>query len=57
MPACDDVQVDGASAGPSPLAKRRVGVGSHRLMLTWTSPTKATKVISAIVTADSDKKV
>jgi hypothetical protein len=51
FPACDAVYDNGQMVGPSPILKRPVAVGEHKLRMTSSNPT-ASKVISVIVMAD-----
>jgi len=52
LPGCDQVYDGNKLLGPSPIFKRSVSLGSHRLRLVTNSP-PGTKVISTIVTADA----
>jgi hypothetical protein len=52
LPGCDKVEVDGQSFGASPIFKKQVAVGSHRIKLISSNP-PGTKVVSKIVVADS----
>ena len=56
IPGCDRVDVDGQSFGASPVFKKKVPVGQHRIKLTSSNP-PGTKVVSATVVADSVKMV
>jgi serine/threonine-protein kinase len=56
FPACDSVADNGQVLGPSPIFKRSVPVGEHRLRMTSTNP-PATKVVSVIVMGDETKIV
>jgi hypothetical protein len=48
-PVCDQVIDNGNALGPSPVVRRNVSVGSHRIKLVWG---EASKVVSTIVLAD-----
>jgi serine/threonine-protein kinase len=54
VPGCDQVFDNGVAAGPSPIVRRGVAVGSHRVKLVWSD---ATKVISVVVLADQTTTV
>jgi len=56
FPACDSVTDNGASLGPSPIFKRSVPVGEHRLKMTSANP-PATKIVSVIVMGDQPTTV
>jgi hypothetical protein len=56
FPACDSVTDNGQALGPSPIFKRTVPVGEHRLRMTTSSP-PATKVVSVIVMGDQTTTV
>jgi hypothetical protein len=49
LPVCDQVIDNGNALGPSPVVRRNVSVGSHRIKLMWGD---ASKVVSTIVLAD-----
>ncbi len=51
FPACDAVYDNGQLVGPSPIFKRTVSVGEHKLRMTTSNPS-ASKVISVIVMAN-----
>ena len=51
FPACDAVYDNGQLVGPSPIFKRTVAVGEHKLRMTSANP-PATKVVSVIVMGD-----
>ncbi len=52
LPGCDKVEVDGQGFGASPIFKKRMSVGSHRIKLVSSNP-PGTKVVSKIVVADT----
>ena len=56
FPACDAVFDNGQSLGPSPIFKRTVTVGEHKLRMTSSNP-PATKVVSVIVMGDQTTTV
>jgi serine/threonine protein kinase len=56
FPACDAVFDNGQAIGPSPIFKRTVSVGEHRLRMTSSNPS-ATKVVSVIVMGDQTTTV
>jgi hypothetical protein len=56
FPACDSVADNGQVLGPSPIFKRSVSVGEHRLRMTSTNP-PATKIVSVIVMGDQTTTV
>jgi hypothetical protein len=56
FPACSQVTDNGQDLGPSPIFKRSVGVGEHRLKMTSTSP-PASKIVSVIVMGDQTTTV
>lgn len=56
LPACDQVTDNGKPMGPSPIFKRSVPVGEHRLKLMRLDP-PVTKVVSAIVTSSAEPSV
>jgi hypothetical protein len=49
LPVCDQVIDNGNALGPSPVARRNVSVGSHRIKLVWGD---VSKIVSTIVLAD-----
>jgi hypothetical protein len=49
LPVCDQVIDNGNALGPSPVVRRNVSVGSHRIKLMWGD---SSKVVSTIVLAD-----
>jgi serine/threonine-protein kinase len=56
FPACDGVFDNGQAIGPSPIFRRTVPVGEHKLKMTSSNPT-ATKVVSVIVMRDQTTTV
>lgn len=56
LPACDQVLDNGKPMGPSPIFKRAVGVGEHKLKLIRLDPA-VNKMVSAVVTASSEPSV
>lgn len=54
IPGCDQVVDNGAPIGPSPVIKRKVSVGSHRLRLVWND---ANMTVSTVVFADQVQTV
>jgi len=56
FPACDSVSDNGSTIGPSPIFKRSVSVGEHRLKMTSSNPS-ATKIVSVIVMGDQTTTV
>ena len=51
FPACDAVYDNGQALGPSPIFKRTVAAGEHKLRMTSSNPTVA-KVVNVVVTGD-----
>jgi serine/threonine-protein kinase len=56
FPACDSVIDNGESIGPSPIFKRTVSVGEHRLRMTTSNP-PVTKVVNIVVMGDQTTTV
>jgi serine/threonine-protein kinase len=56
FPACDAVFDNGQPLGPSPIFKRSVSVGEHKLRMTASNP-PSTKVVSVIVMGDQTTTV
>ena len=52
LPGCDRVEVDGQPFGASPIFKKPMAVGSHKIKLVSSNP-PGTKIVSKIVIADS----
>ena len=56
FPACDQIFDNGAALGPSPMFKRPVSAGEHRLRMVSANPA-VTKTLTVVVAADETKTV
>jgi hypothetical protein len=56
VPACDQVTDNGRALGASPIVKRKVTIGPHRLHLMWSDP-PGRKLLNTSVTADKNTLV
>ncbi len=56
VPACDQVMDNNRALGASPVVKRKVAIGPHRLHLMWSDP-PGRKLVSTTVTADKNTVV